>query len=92
MNALILILSMNPYIFISQAILIKKKKQFSPNYVWSFNSKEKNYENVSPKQNGVCQKNKCVRFLMDSGASSSIIHVTYVSRNDAIMSKASANK
>ena len=55
-------------------------------------SKERNSDKVSPKQNGVRLKNTYVKILMDSGASASIIHESYVSKNNFITRKTSANK
>ena len=55
-------------------------------------SKERNSEKVSSKQNGARQRNTYVKILMDSGASASIIHKSYVNKNNIITRKTSANK
>ena len=52
--------------------------------------KGKNSKKVSLKQNGVHSKNKHVKILMDSDASASIIHESYVIKN--ILRKTSANQ
>ena len=55
-------------------------------------SKEKNSKKVSPKQNGVRQKNTYAKILMNSGARALIIHKSYVNENNFITRKISANK
>ena len=55
-------------------------------------SKERNSEKVSPKQNSVRWRNTYVKILMDSGASASIMHESYVSKYNLITRKTSANK
>ena len=55
-------------------------------------SKERSSKKVNPKQNGVRQKNTYVKILMDNVVSVSIIHESYVSKNNFITSKTSANK
>ena len=47
---------------------------------------------MSPKQNGARLRNTYVKILMDSNASASIIHESYVSKNNFITRKTSANK
>ena len=55
-------------------------------------SKERNSKQVRPIQNGVCWKNTYVKILMDSGASASIIHESFESKNNFITRKPSMNK
>ena len=50
-------------------------------------SKERNSKKVSPKQNAVRQKNKYVKILIDSGASASIIHKSYINKNNLLQGK-----
>ena len=52
-------------------------------------SKERNSKKVSPKQNGARWRNTCVKILMDSSASASIIHKSYVSKTNYITRKTS---
>ena len=55
-------------------------------------SKEKNSKKVTTKQNGARQRNTHVKVLMDSGASVSIIHESYVNKNNFITMETFANK
>ena len=55
-------------------------------------SKERNSKKMSPKQNGVRWRNTYVKILMNSGASASIIHESYVNINYFIARNTSANK
>ena len=47
---------------------------------------------MSPKQNGECLRNTYVKVLMGNSASASIIHESYVSKNNFIARKTSTNK
>ena len=47
---------------------------------------------MSPKQNGVRWSNTYVKILMDSGDSASIIHKSYISKNNFITKGTSTNK
>ena len=49
-------------------------------------SKERNSKKVSRK-NDIRRKNTCVKILMGSGASASIIHESYVNKNNFIVRK-----
>ena len=47
---------------------------------------------MSPKQNGAHKRNRYIKILMDSGASASIIHESYVSQNSFTTRKTSTNQ
>ena len=55
-------------------------------------SKERNSKKVSPKQNCVRSRNMYVKILICCVASASIIHKSYVCKNNFITRKTSANK
>ena len=57
-----------------------------------FSFQKKKSKKVSPKQNGVRWNNTNIKILMDSSANASIIHESYVNKNNMITWKISANK
>ena len=64
----------------------------SPKHFWCFDFKWKKLRKNESEQNGIRCRNANVTILMDSGASALIIQESYVSKNNIITSKLSANK
>ena len=88
---------MNLFIFVWQAILTKnkfliikktiKQTDIVPITFGVVILKERNSEKVNPKQSGVYWGYMYVKILMDSGSSASIIHKSYINKNNILTKK-----